>query len=96
MAEYLFVIIQQPFDNAVDFDRTAVGELPVVDPGEEQQGFIQPDDVVQCMLGFEQFFHLFLRQFRIVEQPFDAVVTNGERCLEFVRCIADELLLLFE
>ena len=70
--------------------------MSVVDPGEKQQGFIQPDDVVQCMLGLEQFFHLFLRQFRIVEQPFDTVVANGEWCLKFVRCIADKLLLLFE
>ena len=74
----------------------AIRELVVVDLGEQQQGLVQPHGMAQRPLHRHHVSHGLLLQRGMVQQPVQACPKHGQRRLQLVRGVADELLLLLE
>ena len=83
-------------DHCCEVDVAVLGELAVVDLGEQEQCLVHFDDPVEGMMHFYQVVQLLTGWIGAVDQPVDTVSKYGQRCLQFVRGIADELFLLFE
>ena len=77
-------------------DFRTLGELPVVDLRQKQQGSVEPYDAAQRPLHLEQLAHLLFRELGPVQQPFEPVSEHGQRRLQLMRSIADKLLLPIE
>ena len=73
-----------------------LGELAVVDLGEQQQRFVQPHDMTERALHLYHFSHRLFVQSRVVEHILHTSAQHGKRRLQLVRGVADELLLLLE
>ena len=93
---HFLIVFQIAVQNLVETDVADIRELAIVYLRQKQKRLVQLAHVLQCLIGFYDFSHQMLIQRFVFHHHFQAVLTNGQWSLDFMRSIADELFLLFE
>ena len=75
-----------------EIDICNIWELAVFDLGEQQQGLVESDQMLQAAVEFHQFFSDISVDICPVKHDLYPVAARSKRSLEFMRCIPDEYL----
>ena len=90
-----FVEFHRISNQLIEIHIRNIRKLTILDPGEQQQGLVEPDQMLKAAVEFHQLFSDISIDVRPVKHDFYPVAARSERGLEFMRSISDEYLPLF-